>query len=376
MSAMRVAGGTGPGMLAAGLAVLVLLAGCAAAGRAGGGAQAQGLGARVLREYIQPATRALQDDTSRLAAAMGSYCASPADALRRTEVESHLGEVAASWAAVEVLRFGPLVEQNRLEQFFFWPDPRGVLQRQMRTVLAGADRGLLEPSKLRAQSVAVQGLPALEYALYADDAQGLIARGEDAGRFRCDYAIAVAANLERLAREIDSAWNDAGVYARELARPAPQNILWRNDGEVATEVLKALSTALHVARDQKLQPPLGEDAASARASLLPLQRSALTARYLLAGIEAISRLHAAGRFAASLPEDSRWIDSGITEELQRVREDFDELGMPVDRAVADESRRELLVHAALLLANVRAMVDEYLAPALGVNLGFNSLDGD
>src|SRR5690606_14983852 len=166
MSAMRVAGGTGPGMLAAGLAVLVLLAGCAAAGRAGGGAQAQGLGARVLREYIQPATRALQDDTSRLAGAMGSYCASPADALRRTEVESHLGEVAASWAAVEVLRFGPLVEQNRLEQFFFWPDPRGVLQRQMRTVLAGADRGLLEPSKLRAQSVAVQGLPALEYALY------------------------------------------------------------------------------------------------------------------------------------------------------------------------------------------------------------------
>ncbi|MFO7325557.1 MAG: imelysin family protein [Pseudomonadota bacterium] len=361
------------------LAAVALAAGCAGMRPADDDAAAaatDGLGARVLRGYIRPAVRDLHRDTARLASALRDYCARPRDTSRRTEVELRLGDVAGSWAAVEVLRFGPLVEQNRLEQFFFWPDPRGVLQRQMRGVLASADRTLLEEAKFRAQSVAVQGLPALEYVLHADDAPLLIAQGGEAGRFRCDYAVAVGASLERLAGEIESAWDEPAVFARELAHPAPENLVYRSSGEVATEVLKALSTALHVARDQKLQPALGEAADSARGALLPLHRSGLTTRYLSAGIAAMARLHEAARFGAALPPGSRWIDTGIAEELERVQQDLDALEVPMDRAVADASQRELLVHAGLLLANARAMVDEYLAPALGVNLGFNSLDGD
>jgi predicted lipoprotein len=379
MKMARIAHGARRLALAAGLVAVTLAAGCAATARTtddAGGPSLDDLGHRVLHAYIQPAVRELHRDTTRLASALHDYCARPTDPSRRTEVDRRLAEVTESWAAVEVLRFGPLLEHNRLEQFFFWPDPRGVLQRQLRNVFAARDRALLDNANLRAQSVAVQGLPALEYALHADEAPELIAGGGQAGRYRCDYAAAVAANLGRLAGEIEAAWDGDGVFAREFAHPQPDNMVYRSGSEVATEVVKAISTALHVAHDQKLQPALGDGASGARGTLLPLYRSGLTARYLSAGVEAVARLHAAARFGAMLPPDSRWIDQGIGEELSRVRDDFDALERPAHLAVADDTQRDLLVHAALLLANVRVMVDEYLAPALRVNLGFNSLDGD
>lgn len=359
----------------AGTALLLVISACATTAADARTQFMSGLGARVLHEYMQPHTRELHDGTLALGAALGEYCANP-DTARRTRAEQALGDTVAAWAQVEFLRFGALVEQNRLEKFFFWPDPRGVVQRQMRTVLAAADPALLEGTTLSQQSAAVQGLPALEYALYADDAARVIASGNEAGRFRCSYAAAVAANLARLAGEIEKGWRDEAPLAQEFARPGPSRNVYRSGTEVATEVLKTLSTALHVARDQNLVPALGDSAAEARGTLAPLHRSALTARYLAAGTEGLSAFHSAAGFGTALPEDSLWIDQGIHDELGRVQEDFSQLQLPVSQAVSDEEQRELLVHAALLLANTRAMVDEYLAPALQVNLGFNSLDGD
>ena len=85
---------------------------------------------------------------------------------------------------MEILRFGPLVEENRLEHLFLWPDPRSTVQRQVRALLTAADPQVLQPTQLRQQSAAVQGLPALEYALYADEAPRLITAGDAAGRYR------------------------------------------------------------------------------------------------------------------------------------------------------------------------------------------------
>lgn len=356
--------------------LLLLLAGCVTTPAEPATDSLDGLGARVLRDYIRPHARALVESTARLHGAVDAYCAQPADAQRRARVERNLADVVGAWAGVELLRFGPLVEQNRLEQFFFWPDPRGVLQRQVRTLLAAADPALLQEGNLQAQSVATQGIPALEYVLHADEAPTRIAQGDASGRYRCEFAAAVSGNLARLAMEIDAGWNTSASLAAEFSRPSPRNDIYRSNTEVATEVLKALSTALHVARDQKLAPALGDDAATARGNLLPLHRAGLTAHYLASGAAALSQFVAAGEFGAALPADSAWVESNLREELQRVREDFEGLSMPVDRAVTDASERDAVLHAALLLANARAIVDEYLAPALGVNLGFNALDGD
>lgn len=354
----------------------LLLGACASTPQGATNVVMPGLGQRLLGEYVQPRTRELRQDTLQLQAAMAAYCAQPADAGRRGAVEQQLGEVVDDWAHVELLRFGPLMEQNRLEHFFFWPDPRGVVQRQVRSVLAAADAGLLRAGQLQQQSAAVQGIPALEYLLFADEGARVIAAGEAAGRYRCALASAVADNLVRLAGEIAAGWSSDAPAAVEFARPAPTHAVYRSSGEVATEALKAMSTALHAARDQKLVPALGEDAAASRGTLLPLHRSGMTTRYLAAGTAALQQFHAAGRFGAALAGDEQWIDAAIRDELRRVQEDLAALQVPAAAALTDAGQRDLLVHAGLLLGNARSIVDEYLAPALGVNLGFNSLDGD
>ncbi len=365
--------------LCAAIATLALAAGCATTPASAPDAQSGGiddLGARLLDDYIRPQTATLVRSTQALDAALDVYCTEAGSRELQQTVDARLRDVTVAWAGVEFLRFGPLVEQNRLEQFFFWPDPRGVMQRQLRTLLSAADPARLEPASLRQQSVAVQGLPALEYALHGDGARAAIAANDAVGVYRCAFAAAVAANLARIAGEIDAGWNAQSAQAREFAAPAAGNDLYRNAGEVASEVLKALSTALHVARDQKLAPALGEDAASARGTLLPLYRSGLTAEFISAQAAALERFQAAAGFGAMLAGESRWIDASLRDELQRVQQDFADLPIPADLAIADEDARDLLVHAALLISNARALVDEYLAPALGVNLGFNALDGD
>ena len=49
--------------------------------------------------------------------------------------------------------------------------------------------------------------------------------------------------------------------------------------------------------------------------------------------------------------------------------------MPLDAALSGAERRHLVL-AKLIADNLRTMIDEVIAPAFGVTLGFNALDGD
>ena len=88
----------------------------------------------------------------------------------------------------------------------------------------------------------------------------------------------------------------------------PANTVYRSGDEIATETLKAIATALHAVRDQKLLPALGDDIAAARPALLPLQRSALTARLIGAQLRALEDWYAAAYRVPRCPLNQRgWI---------------------------------------------------------------------
>ncbi|WP_269467881.1 imelysin family protein [Devosia ureilytica] len=42
------------------------------------------------------------------------------------QAQAEFGEMVESWGRLSVLRFGPLISDNRFETIFFWPDLRGV----------------------------------------------------------------------------------------------------------------------------------------------------------------------------------------------------------------------------------------------------------
>lgn len=331
------------------------------------------LGQRLTRDYIQPATKRFAMQSAALEADLKTYCDQPADAPLRAAVDKQFGATVEAWSAIEFLRFGPLQQQNRLERIFFFPDPRGVTLRQLQALLAKQDQRALDAGALRSHSVAVQGLPALEFLLYGNHASF----GEDAaGTYRCALAVAIAANVHQLATEVVAAWHDKNGIAAEFTAPSPQQPLYRSTGEVATEAIKALSTGLQFTRDGKLLPALGATAEQANGRRAPLWRSNLTARMLKANISGLLAFYRAAGFSAQLSEEVTWIDDTLQSESRFAVSDLDAVARPFEQAVSGGDDRDALHHLALVLKNMQAIVVEYLAPAFGVNLGFNSLDGD
>lgn len=334
------------------------------------------LGTRLADGHIRPAAQRFADASGALAEATQRYCDEPRSEPRSKAVHDAFGAVIDAWGALELLRFGPLADAGRYERIWFWPDPRGIAQRQLQAALTKRDAALLEPGALAGRSVALQGLPAFDYVLYADGASTQIAANEDAGRYRCGYAHAIALQLQRTGGEIVAGWASDAAFAREFTAPAESNAHYRTSTEVASETVKALSTALQYQLEVALLPALGADAAAARPQRAPLWRSGMTARAWRAGIDGWIGFLRAARFADALADNERWIERNLLEEGGRVSADFAAIDQPLTDAMQGPPGRDRLVHATLVLRSMKSTVDELLVAALGVNLGFNSLDGD
>ncbi|NYT22619.1 imelysin family protein [Alcaligenaceae bacterium] len=325
-----------------------------------------GTGERLAQAYIAPTMREFQRAAGALRETLDRMCRMSGP-WRAEGLEEGFRALVSAWSRIAFLRFGPLLRENRHERICFWPDPRGVMLRQIRPFVQGAQA----VDDLKAHSVAVQGLPALEYVLYTG--KGPLAAGGAAGdQALCRYAAAIAGNVADIAGALWQAWRPQGDYARDFARPGPANAFYRNDNEVLTETLKALSAGLRFEADVKLRTALTTQQAKARPRILPFWRSGLA---LFAQAEAALGL-AAFHEVAGFAREPGWLARGLDHELRqsagllRAREG-QELRMGED---ADLYRELTLV--VLKLDNARRMVDENLAPELGVGLGFNALDGD
>lgn len=331
------------------------------------------LGEKLLHNYIAPAMRDFQLTADGLRGNLESWCAAPT-AQGRQAVAAGYAKLLQAWSGIEFLRFGPLVAANRYERINFWPDPRGIALRQVQGLLAQSGP-VPDARALARNSVAVQGLPALEYVLYREG--GLLEKAgtADAETARsCSYAVSVAGNLAAVGAELRLAWEEPGDYARQFAMPSPSNPLYRNEQEVAAEAMKALSTGLQFARDVKLLPMLGKDMAALNYKRAPFWRSDLSHLHMAAAVDGMLRFYQAGGYRYDDAES--WMDGNFRQELERVQENFSSMprGIQEYAPTADGYRRYRL--AALLLKNAKSILDEHIAPGLGVRIGFNALDGD
>lgn len=333
-----------------------------------------GLGQRLTERYVRPATQQFAAATAAVSGAVEFLCREP-DTARLEVVRQRFGDAVAAWARVAVLRFGPLVEDNRYERIFYWPDPRGAMLRQFQQIVAAGSSDVLDAEALRSKSVAAQGLPALELVLFGPDAETLVT-GEPAGRFRCGYAAAIALNLKRDAEQVSAAWGPGGTIAAEFTAPAAGNAHYRDSGEVTAESLKAMTTALQFLSETMIAPFLGREPEMANPKLAPLWRSGLTLRLTSAKLRAITEFYGALEVSASLDPSEHWIDGAIGLELRKVRETLSTLNEPIGESARGGPDRAALIYVVIALGSVRQTVNEQLAPALGAKVGFNALDGD
>jgi predicted lipoprotein len=333
-------------------------------------ASAEGLGRQVIHGFVGPATASFRNSTAELADAVHALCDKPGN---DTLSASRAAFAAAlkDWGRVSVLRFGPLAADGRFEKLFFWPDARGIALKQVQGLLAADDPGAIA-SGMAGKSAALQGFPALEFALYGSGSESLAA-GEP---WRCSVAFGVSSNIAAIAAEVAREWGAGTPFASSFTEPADGKEPYRTEAEVQGEIVKALSTALQFIRSAELAPPLGEAPEKANGKRAPMWRSGLTAPLVATQIDGARQLLAAAGYEQILPDDSRYVASSIRFELDNAIRTLGQVEGPVEQTLATEPDRGRFVFAELALHHAGELVTRDLSAALGLTMGFNALDGD
>ena len=330
------------------------------------------IGARVADNFIAPNLADFTAQSNTMSDAIATLCADPGgDALNAARAE--FGSAVDAWGRVSVLRFGPLQSDARFERVFFWPDPRGVMLRQVQALLAEDAMGTLDAAALAQKSVAVQGMPALEFVLFGAGSDDL-ATGK--GAALCNYAAAIASNIADIAESVERDWAENAPYRENFIRPAADGDPFRSTEEVAGEVVKALATGLQFVVAAELEPPLGESVDKANGRRAPFWRSGLTFRFVAAQADAVVDLLAATGLEAGLPGDRAAIVASVRFDVEHARDALGRIGEAPETAFRDEKDRGVIAYVVVALHGANHAVNDQLTEAIGLVMGFNALDGD
>ena len=329
---------------------------------------------RVLDQYVLPRFDKLKQATDKLAADVAKLCSG--EKRRLNAVRADFEQAVLGWAEVEFLRFGPMSVTGRPERIVFWPDPRGVVQRQLAGVIARRDATALEPSSLAKKSAALQGLTALE-VLLTDDKHPLGNDGDaEEARYRCRLAVAVAQNVASLVGEMAGDWNGGEGWRKRMLEPGPQNASYKTPAEPPAEFARALITGLQMLQDRQVVPLTAANVAPGKPARLAFAGSDLSARYVAAGVESLKDLYEAMGLGRDVPKAKAWMPQWITMAFKRLARDAPAAVKRNGAVAQGEERTRELRMLRFHVEGIRKLVGRELAPNAGLMIGFNELDGD
>jgi len=325
----------------------------------------------MIEGYIRPATARFADKAAALPGAVDAVCQT-AGTDTANGFKAAYSETVEAFSTIHFLRFGPLLDEDRLSRLAFLPDPRGITQRQLRKILAAKNEDVHAAEDLADKSVAVQGLTALE--LIAFSKTGDVALGTDP--FQCSYAQAIADNVATIAKNVAGGWTDPDGYSSVLLTAGPDNARFRTSKEALESLFNSLVTGLIIARDQDVLPALGTSRDKAKAHRFPFSRSANSVLFLSGELDGIRQALAGLGLEDLTPEEFTWIYGALEFEFANAKGLLDELRPPLRETFGDEDSYARVGVLAITLKSIRDTMALELAGALNLSGGFNALDGD
>lgn len=319
-------------------------------------------------DKLVTATQALQSDVKAL-------CEKPGDAKLLKSAQKSFADTVGAWGAIDFIRFGPVAEQHRLERFFFWPDPRGTTERQLQALLANRDPKLLEEKALEAESVAVQGLGALEFILWNDKKP--LDAGDEGAQYRCSFATAIATNLADIAHDLVQGWTAPDGWRAKMLATGSDNPLYKDASESAREMVKALVMGIGIIQDRNIIARLNAlKAATGKRVRFAFERSGLSERYLQSEITSLEAFYDAVGLTDYIPPDKKWMHEFVPRSFNSLHDNIGLLIKTKDEDKLDEKTEMNLRRLRFDANGVRQVITRELAPAADLVLGFNELDGD
>lgn len=303
----------------------------------------------VTQDVIGPSYQRFAMQSAALAAAAEQDC--DAEALRAPYQTAW-----DAWARIGFFRLGPVEEDGRALAISFWPDPKSSGRRTQQAIARDNPPLLDDAEAFAGVSVAARGFSGLERLLYPPGLDG-------APDVLCRMRRATAADLARMSAEIAAAWPEFAETLRRAGQEGNDRYLTADEAQQA--IFTQIITGLDYAADTRMGRPMGTpeqprpERAESRASGRSLRNLALS----LQGIRDM---------ALALYPDASRSAAAFDAALSRA----ESLDDPVFDGAAEPEGRRQLIALQRAIRQTRNIVEEEIGQALGLTLGFNSLDGD
>lgn len=325
-----------------------------------------------VEDYIRPGYADFAATSVQMAEAMTDLCVD-ADEAALARARKEFAASVAAWAGIELVRFGPVMRDNRLERILFWPDRKSTGLKQVQRLLVAKNETATNLTSLRGKSVAVQGLGALEFILFGTGAQELSAGVET---YRCRFGRTVAQALSFTADELVMLWAEGADFPRQFLNPDPISDSYRSDTEALSEIVGVMAHGLETVRDKRFKPILGSEIKMARPKRALFWRSELYLVATKANFSGLLNLMEHSRIGNLKPDTTTGILDSARFEFSNALKSHDRIEAATLDIAVDEQARGLIGYLIILTGSLQQIIGEQLATELGFAVGFSANDGD
>lgn len=326
---------------------------------------------RAVDEVIIPGYSNFRNAADAAGAAMNKLCIAN-DASSYEGAKKAFAGLVSAWSRIEVLRDGPVLDNNMFERILFFPDRKGLALKQVQALLASKDESEIAGVSMKSKSVAIQGLTGLEYVLSGTGSEELSA-GKD--NFRCHAGRAIASNIALLAGELSDAWNAPDGIADKWRKPGDGNSVFRNGEEALIALLGILVRGMETTNEKRLMIfTSGEGGANPKKALY--WRSGLTLKSVEDNLKGLQAFWDQSGMQYIIRGEGSAITTNINFEFKTAVSTAAKLDMPVDRMLTDEKAHSRLEFLIMTVADLQARLNNDYGRAMGLAAGFTFSDGD
>ena len=302
---------------------------------------------KVIAAHFAPQAAAFAAATPKLVQSVEKVCQSPGEetlaAARAAWIETML-----AWEPVSAIEIGPLIERRTARLIDFWPVRPPLIDFALReppTTAAELDR-ISAPAK---------GLPALEWLMWFGSAPAVLKSS-----VHCAYALVLAQGVAEEARLLDSRFQ--ALAGREFSDEAAF--------ELFTELLNQTVGGLEHLWEQGMEKPArGASAANFSRALSGHTVKAWSARWKSLQDVLVSEGRGQDQTLEALLR-ARGLPA-VANKLRSATERAGQVLQGVAQATPANAQK-----AAKAIKTLQNLVEEEVAPAFKVTIGFHEFDGD
>ena len=260
-------------------------------------------------------------------------------------------ELAKAWAQAEVVGFGPAMNSMSNLYINYYPDERGLVHQGVIDLIAA--NPTLTADQLASESAIVQGIPGLEEVLYANDSLT---------KEQCQYVVSASEALTARLSDVQKAWQES-----------PEQLLGIGGDQNKTGLNRWINSVLALVETTKstsLDQPLG--ITGNKKGHLPAAAAGQSRAIITAKVAALNKALTDPALVTILSDNG---NDTLADEMSTLLADASTLlaQLPEDLAQATPDQQKALYEK---LTELTQVIKRQLMPTLGIQVGFNSTDGD